>query len=461
MNIEIFPDISRPGELDFHRLTITRITGKFLCILGALSFLVVVFTGVLFVVKLLALVALAGLIYQVSSLSILNRQDVDDSLALFCVLSVSVVVFTGYTVYDLILLIVPVSVVLFLASKGIVRSVLLALTLIIASYGLVNLLIDSNYVVEDQYHHMYFYINLVIAVLATAIVVFMSVEYNLLVIRSTTFQKDSLHAKIEQRIEKNAALSDYGAQLLELTNKTSQQLAIDRQAVAELQASNEQLEQFCYAASHDLKEPVRTIHSFMEIAKRHLNASEFLDQELLDYFEHVSNNAQAMNALLERLLGFSRLDRHQVASQVESLPDLLKKHVIKPNHAARIDFVVNCPAGTRITTDRKLLVLALKEIVDNASKFIADGQVPKVTLTCTLTDKEIFIHVADNGIGIDPEYQDQIFRMFKRLHPRGVYKGPGIGLSLASRAVEMLGGSISIPSSSHGGSVFRIKLPNT
>jgi PAS domain S-box-containing protein len=229
------------------------------------------------------------------------------------------------------------------------------------------------------------------------------------------------------------------------------------QKVDELNRSNEELEQFAYIASHDLQEPLRMVASYTQLLSRRYKGR--LDSDADEFIEFAVDGASRMQRLIQDLLTFSRVgtkgsDLLPTSSEeafVQSLAHL--QGAIEEAGAV----VTHDPLPT-VLADETQLVQLFQNLVGNAIKYQGPG-IPHVHVSAAKTGQERWIFaVRDNGLGIDPQYTDQIFGMFQRLHKRDEFAGTGIGLAICKKIVERHGGSISVESASGQGSTFRFTL---
>ena len=234
--------------------------------------------------------------------------------------------------------------------------------------------------------------------------------------------------------------------LLEAQRASVRSVADSKRAHARIAAQREGLEQFAYAASHDLKEPVRTIRSFMQVAAKRLPADLRDDAELRDYFAHVAASADAMNGLLESLLAYSR------AVRAEPAPVPTDPFAAWREHASRMGLPLEVttpttPAGAsalpQVNFDPKMYGLVCEALLDNARKFSRPGVRLSLKLTARHADADALeLRLIDNGIGVAADYHERAFGLFQRLHPRERYAGAGIGLTLVRRLAEANGASV-------------------
>jgi signal transduction histidine kinase len=226
----------------------------------------------------------------------------------------------------------------------------------------------------------------------------------------------------------------------------------------ELTDSNADLEQFAYAASHDLQEPLRMITGFLGQIEKHYAPS--LDDRGKEYIHYAVDGAQRMRQIILDLLEYSRVGRTrenptqvdlgQVIEEVRLLhgKQLLEKKV----------FIRSRPLPV-INGFKAPLRQIFQNIIGNAIKYQQPGQICRVWIDCTEKTDLWEFSITDNGIGIAPEYHQQIFSLFKRLHDRETYPGTGMGLAITKKIVENLGGSIWLRSSVGVGSTFYFTIP--
>jgi len=236
------------------------------------------------------------------------------------------------------------------------------------------------------------------------------------------------------------------------------QEAIEAQA-AELSRSNAELEQFAYVASHDLQEPLRKVTSFCQMLERRYAGQ--LDERADQYIAFAVDGAKRMQDLINDLLAFSRVGRMGREPERVDADDILA--AARANLAASIE-----ETGAEIAVagdlpvvlaERSLLVLVFQNLIGNGIKFHGE-QPPRVHVSVERDDGFWRFTVADNGIGIDPEYSERIFVIFQRLHAKEAYAGTGIGLAMCRKVIEHHGGRIWLePSANGSGSIFRFTLP--
>lgn len=231
-----------------------------------------------------------------------------------------------------------------------------------------------------------------------------------------------------------------------------------RRANSALEASNADLQQFVYAASHDLKEPLRMIANFAQLTKkRYADKLDATGNEFLDY---MLNGATRMNALLDDLLTYSRASNFaDVKLQLVDCNDVLSKTLA--NLTVAID-----ESGASIVSESLPILLAhethliqlFQNLISNAIRYRSSARALEIKIGAVNEEGLWRFSIADNGIGIEPEFAKKIFVLFHRLHGKD-YSGTGIGLALCERIVRHYGGRIWVQSALDQGATFYFTLP--
>ena len=164
-----------------------------------------------------------------------------------------------------------------------------------------------------------------------------------------------------------------------------------------------------------------------------------------------------MDTLIQDLLAFSRLGRERIQISPVDLAGVVEDAVAGLNGVhGEITRDGQFPAALG---HRTLLHQVFSNLLTNAVKFVGKGVTPRVRVRAEEHGERVRVWVEDNGIGIEPEFHDRIFRVFERLHPAGGYPGTGIGLAIVRRAMERMGGRCGVDSAAGKGSRFWIELP--
>jgi len=226
-------------------------------------------------------------------------------------------------------------------------------------------------------------------------------------------------------------------------------------------ASNAELEQFAYVASHDLREPLRMVSSYITLLERRFNQA--FDSEAREFLYFARDGAQRMDRMVLDLLEFSRVGRKTEPFAPVKLSQLVATAVddLAPTiteTAATITVADDLP---EVTASRGELVRLFLNLIGNALKYRHPERPPTIAITARRDGREWVVSVADNGIGIAPEYFERIFGIFQRLHTREKYEGTGIGLAICKKIVEHHGGRIWVESQPERGATFHFALPDT
>ncbi|MEW2389971.1 CHASE3 domain-containing protein [Streptomyces venezuelae] len=228
----------------------------------------------------------------------------------------------------------------------------------------------------------------------------------------------------------------------ELAYSEEARLRLDAQA-AELQRSNAELEQFAYVASHDLQEPLRKVSSFTQLLQRRYAGQ--LDSRADQYIDFAVDGANRMQVLINDLLDFSRVGRLHNAQQSVDLGTVLDRTLSTLSVAIEESgaTVTHDPLPTLIADPTQMGML-WQNLIGNAVKFRRAGTPPEIRVTAEREGDLWRFTVADNGIGIEPDYAEKVFVIFQRLHTKDAYSGSGIGLAMCKKIVEFHGGAIGV-----------------
>lgn len=233
-----------------------------------------------------------------------------------------------------------------------------------------------------------------------------------------------------------------------------------KQIEAELTRSNADLEQFAYAVSHDMRQPLRMVTSYLSLIENALAGS--LDEDTQQFLDFAVNGAKRMDAMILSLLDYSRIGRvSETKTRInskDSLDEVLA--FLSPELRA-------CGGEIKITGDwpeldacRDELTRLLQNLIGNALKYHEENQPPKVYAHGTVRGGLFRVEVRDQGVGIEPSQMDRLFKVFSRLQARSRFEGTGVGLALCRKIVEHHGGAIGVESAGEGqGCVFWFELP--
>lgn len=223
----------------------------------------------------------------------------------------------------------------------------------------------------------------------------------------------------------------------------------------ELERSNTALADFAYVASHDLQEPLRTVTSYTQLLSKRYG--DKLDADGSEFIGYASDAAKRMERLIDDLLEYSHVISHdlepvQSEAELETATRNLKERITETG--THIEWSP-LPA---VLANRGQLAVVFQNLVGNAIKYRAPDRPPVVRIEARREGTDWVFSVADNGIGIDPQHFERIFKMFQRLHARSQYDGTGIGLAVVKRIIDLHGGRIWVESDPGQGSTFFFTL---
>lgn len=228
-------------------------------------------------------------------------------------------------------------------------------------------------------------------------------------------------------------------------------------SLSQLEEKNNELVDFAYTVSHDLKEPLRMIRNFMGMLKKKYQGE--LDEQADKYIYFAIDGAQRMNTLINDLLEYSRVGQPDFEKERVNVTDLIEEIKRGFNLGAETEMPVitteYIPVIKAVPVSVKLL---FQNLISNSIKYQDGSKTPEVSISCEDTGTHWKFKVKDNGIGIPSENYDQIFNIFKRLHSNSVYSGTGMGLAICKKVVNQHGGEIWVKSEEGKGSTFYFTL---
>ncbi|MCU4743610.1 ATP-binding protein [Halobacteria archaeon AArc-m2/3/4] len=227
------------------------------------------------------------------------------------------------------------------------------------------------------------------------------------------------------------------------------------ETIERLEASNERLEQFAYAASHDLQEPLRMVSSYLQLVERRAE----LSGETEEFLEYAVDGADRMREMIDGLLAYSRVDSRGSPLEPVDL-DTVFEGVLEDMQLTieECDAEVTSDSLPEVRGDAGQLRQLFQNLLDNAIEYRGEST-PRIHVSAERTNSTWEVSVHDDGIGIAPDDQERVFDVFQRLHGREEHPGSGIGLALAERIVERHGGEIWVDSEPGDGSTFSFTLP--
>lgn len=225
-----------------------------------------------------------------------------------------------------------------------------------------------------------------------------------------------------------------------------------------LEKSNESLQEFAHVASHDLQEPLRMISSYVQLLRKRYKGK--LDKDADEYIQFAVDGASRMKLLINDLLTFARVESQGQSLQETNLQNVLKwtldnLHDLIKETKAQITF----DRLPKVSGDESQLGQLLQNLLQNAIRYHKPTQPIQIHIGVTEEGKDWKFFMQDNGIGIEPQYHERIFKIFQRLHTFKEYPGTGIGLAVCKRIVERHGGKIWVESNFNQGSMFCFTIP--
>lgn len=230
------------------------------------------------------------------------------------------------------------------------------------------------------------------------------------------------------------------------------------QRTAQLEAANKELEAFSYSVSHDLRAPLRAIHSFTSILKKDYESQ--LGEEGGRICGIIEDSSVRMGTLIDDLLAFSRVGRSRISFSKINMRAIVRKvyeEITSEKERAGITFRIKSLAN--VTGDSSLIRQAVANLISNAVKYSSKNEHPVITVTSEPREDEIIYSVTDNGVGFNMKYIDKLYNVFQRLHSDREFEGNGVGLAIVQRIITRHGGRVWAESEPGKGSTFYFSLP--
>jgi signal transduction histidine kinase len=230
-----------------------------------------------------------------------------------------------------------------------------------------------------------------------------------------------------------------------------------RESMINIERSNAELEQFAYVTSHDLREPLRMITSFLQLLERRYK--DQLDQDANEFIGFAVDGAKRLDAMINDILIYS-----QVAKKERNLTPVNLNNVLEKAYLNLITSIEETEAELThdplptLLLDEQLMIQLFQNLISNAIKYRSEKS-PKIHISAKKEMDKYVFKVQDNGIGISPKHLERIFTIFQRLHTKQEYEGTGIGLSIAQKIVQQHGGQIWAESTPDKGSAFYFTIP--
>lgn len=246
---------------------------------------------------------------------------------------------------------------------------------------------------------------------------------------------------------------------LQFTKKLKEKNTEIQQQNQDLARKNDDLKKFAFIVSHDLKAPLRTIGSFTGLMRRRY--FHLFDKNGQEYMDFITGGVKRMDQLLNDLLTYSQIENNEQESDWTETKDVVHNALSNLYFQIRnqkVAIKINEIALPRVRGNSAHLTQLFQNIIANGIKF-RNGRDPQILIDCLQNEEKYTFAIKDNGIGIEEQYQEKIFRMFSRLHKVEEYEGTGIGLATCKKIVEKHGGKIWVESAPGQGSTFFFSLP--
>ena len=270
----------------------------------------------------------------------------------------------------------------------------------------------------------------------------------------TNLLNDQKRLLEEQKLELKKQKELFEAQKEEILKKNSDLKSIEEK----LTYSNVELENFAYAASHDLKEPLRMIGMYTQLTQRKLAGK--LDESTTEFMFYITDGVRRMQNLLEDLLQYSRLGKKDDGVKVIDLNNIL--YLVIHNIMATLKETKACiisePLPLTMASNSEMVQL-FQNLIINSIKFRRKDVQAEIFISSKEIDNFYQFSFKDNGIGIKEEYKEKVFNIFERLHSKSEYEGSGIGLATVKKIVKNAGGQIWLESNEGVGTTFYFMLP--
>ena len=260
----------------------------------------------------------------------------------------------------------------------------------------------------------------------------------------------------EEFFDPGESIRDVERMLNTLVDRSQARAELNK-TIEELEESNERLRRFAYVASHDLQEPLRMISTYLQLLES--NYADDLDEEAREYIDFAVDGSDRMREMVEGLLAYSRIDMDDSEFEPVACEDVVDDVLTDLElQIEETDAAILVDSLPTVAGDRQQLEQLFSNLISNALKYSGD-EPPHVEITAEQQGNRCVFSVADEGIGIDPEFVDQIFEIFNRLHSNDECQGTGIGLALCRKIIDHHDGDIWVDTEPGEGTTFYFTLP--
>lgn len=266
-----------------------------------------------------------------------------------------------------------------------------------------------------------------------------------------------IYSRFRSEKKSNELLAEKNNQIYEqnkqLRNKNKK---IQKQNI-KLEQSNEELRRFAFIASHDLKEPLRTIGSYSSLLKRRYK--DKFDQDANEFLDYITGGVSRMYKLLNEVLDYSKIEEDELSTETVDVNETIEYVIINlGNQIEKKKATVEKSELPMVKATHTHITQLFQNLITNGLKY-NNTENPKISISCTTDSNSHIFSVSDNGIGIDMIYKDKIFDMFQRLHGKEEYEGTGVGLAICKKIVSQYGGDIWMNSEPGEGTTFYFSFP--
>jgi signal transduction histidine kinase len=218
---------------------------------------------------------------------------------------------------------------------------------------------------------------------------------------------------------------------------------------------NKELEAFTYSVSHDLRAPLRSVDGYSKILKE--DYSNLLDEEGARVINVIQGNARRMGNLIDDLLEFSRVGRKEMSRSTVNMEEIVYAIVREMEGAGNIEFKISQIHSSQV--DVNMIRQVWINLISNAVKYSSQKSNVKIEISSSITEKEVWYSVKDNGVGFDMQYVHKLFNVFQRLHKIQEFEGTGVGLAIVKRIINRHGGNVYAEGRINEGAIFHFTIP--
>lgn len=269
---------------------------------------------------------------------------------------------------------------------------------------------------------------------------------------------DRVHPFTPEELRALQTVASQVAFAIERRKSAAELESLVAERTASLQKAIEQMEEFSYSVSHDLRSPVRAMRGYAEALLADYGPG--LDDEGRELLGRIQRSGLRMDCLIQDLLTYSRIARREMKMEPVSVDRLVRELIQHyPEMSPEVATIEITRPLPEVLAHEPSLMQVVSNLLSNAVKFMPLGTRPHVRIESEIVAGRVRLWVQDNGIGIPPEFQHRLFGLFERGHTSQKYDGTGIGLAIVRKAVERMNGAVGVISNSNGGSRFWIDLP--